>query len=165
VVAVSAGLRDLLFDLESADTTTALPNLLREAADHLFENTDLRCTVSVDTTGWNGQSTLSPTQRGQALRIVKEALINTRKHANAEHVLVRLVPGLEGVEVAVSDDGVGFDVGAVSSPRGHRGLANMRDRAAVSGGWCRVESDGQGATVRFWVPYDDSAPPWMAPEY
>ena len=165
LVSVTAGLRDLLFDLESADTTMALSDLLREAADHVFEDTGVHWTVSVDPSGWDGRSTLSPTHRGQALRIAKEALINVRKHANAQHVLVRLFPGPLGVQVTVSDDGAGFDVDAVSSPKGHRGLASMRDRAAISGGWCRIESDGQGVTVRFWIPYDDSAPPWMAPGY
>lgn len=162
---VTAGLRDLLFDLETVDMTEALPRILREAADHVFEDSDVRSTISADTTGWDGRSTLSQSDRGQALRIVKEALFNIRKHAKARNVLVKLVPDARGVEVAVTDDGVGFDAESISPRPGHRGLANMRDRAAVSGGWARVESDSGGTTVRFWMPYDESALPWMAPEY
>jgi signal transduction histidine kinase len=53
----------------------------------------------------------------------------------------------------VADDGVGFDVDSVPTRPGHRGLANMRDRAEVSGGWCRVQQEEHGTTVRFWMPY------------
>ena len=75
------------------------------------------------------------------------------KHARARTVLVRVVNGTDGVEVTVTDDGVGVDVDALAHRPGHRGLATMRDRAELTGGWCRVESaPGQGTTLRFWLP-------------
>jgi len=86
---------------------------------------------------------------------VKEALINARKHARATEVVVTVRPGSEGVEIVVHDDGRGFD--AETSPRGHRGLVNMYDRAAVSGGWCRIEHADPRTLVRVWLPYDASA--------
>lgn len=165
VESVSGGLRDLLFDLETTDTTVPLSRLLREAADHLFEHSDVDCLVTVDDSGWDGRSTLAQTNRVQALRIVKESLINVLKHARADRVSVEVVPGAEGVQVTVTDDGVGFDVGSVVTRPGHRGLVNLRDRAAVVGGWCRIESDERGTAVVFWLPYDEAGPDWMAPGY
>jgi signal transduction histidine kinase len=164
VASVSHGLRDLLFDLETTDTSLPLSELLREAADHLLEDSGIDWTVTFDPTGWDGTRRLAQTARVQTLRLVKEALANVRKHAQATRVTVRLVPTSDGVDGEVVDDGVGFDPASARPRRGHRGLANMRDRAAVSGGWCRVESTGQGTTVSFWMPYDD-ARDWMAPEY
>jgi signal transduction histidine kinase len=150
---VAAGLRDLLFDLETVDSSEAMPGTLREVADHIFEDTCVRSQVAVDTAAWDGHSTLTQSDRGQALRIVKEALINVRKHADAENVAVTIVPGERGVEVTVSDDGAGFDPSSTAPRPGHRGLATIRDRAEVSGGWARVESDSGGTTIRFWMPY------------
>jgi signal transduction histidine kinase len=70
-------------------------------------------------------------------------------------VVVNVVAETEGVRVEVIDDGHGFTVSPGARAPGHRGLANMVDRASVSGGWCRIESDQNGTTVRFWMPYDD----------
>jgi signal transduction histidine kinase len=100
---------------------------------------------------------LRPSDGRQALRIAKEAMINARKHARATEVVVTIRPRDTGVELVVRDDGVGFE--AMTSPRGHRGLLNMRDRAAVSGGWCRIEGAGPGTAVRVWLPYDEDADP------
>jgi PAS domain S-box-containing protein len=151
---VSAGLRDLLYELEPAMPDTALFEMLEGAAAHVFAESPCECFVTADLTSWDRNSRLSQTDRGQALRIAKEALINTRKHAGASRVDVRLVPQSAGVEVEVKDDGAGFDAEIGTSAPGHRGLANMRDRALVSGGWCRITSDEQGTSVRFWMPYD-----------
>ncbi len=49
-----------------------------------------------------------------------------------------------GVEIAVRDDGPGFDVAADSSSQG---LANMRDRIEVAGGTLTVESAAGAGTV------------------
>jgi signal transduction histidine kinase len=59
-----------------------------------------------------------------------------------------------GIEVAVTDDGSGFDrqQSGTSAP-GHIGLATMAERAELAGGWCTVKSSsGGGTSVRAWVP-------------
>ncbi len=67
-----------------------------------------------------------------AYRIVQEALTNTLKHAGTEvsaRVAIRCVNG--SVDIDVSDSGTA----AAPDPRGTgRGLAGMRQRAAVFGG-------------------------------
>lgn len=87
-------------------------------------------------------------------RVAQEALSNARKHANAQHVRVRLRQSDGGYCVTVRDDGDGFDAsGGATSPRGHVGLTSMRERAAVVGGSCSILSTpGDGTIVSVWVP-------------
>lgn len=85
-------------------------------------------------------------------RVAQEALRNVDRHACARAVEVRL-QGLDGgLQLAVQDDGVGFDPAAV---RGRRSLghASMRERIHLAGGELDIESaPGQGTTVVAWVP-------------
>jgi PAS domain S-box-containing protein len=163
VALVAADLRDLLFELEPASEHQPLAAMLQEAAAHIFAESDCRWSVTLDDDDRNGSNALSATNRGQALRIVKEALFNAREHSGAHRVLVHLAADADGVSVDVTDDGTGFTVGPSASAPGHRGLANMVDRASVSGGQCRIESDERGTRVRFWMPYDDATEPWLDP--
>ncbi|GCD90026.1 PAS domain S-box protein [Nocardioides sp. LS1] len=153
VSSVTTGLRHLLFDLEPVVPGVDLAKMLRDAADHTFAHVPMTWTVEVE---GEGSLDLPDELATQAFRIGQEALINVRKHARATHVRVLITPDDEGVEVAVIDDGVG--VPQTIEPRaGHRGLATMLDRATITGGWCRLESDGPGSTLRFWVPRRGSA--------
>jgi PAS domain S-box-containing protein len=98
-----------------------------------------------------------PDGDGRALvyRIAQEALVNVVKHAEASTVRVRLRSQGGSVLVTIADDGRGFDLTA--DPTRHFGLASMRERAEMTGGWCRVESaPGRGTVVEFLVPWDTS---------
>jgi PAS domain S-box-containing protein len=86
-------------------------------------------------------------------RIVQEALVNTRKHAQAANVTVALDERDYGYHVLVSDDGVGFVVDSAAPLPGHLGLRAMRERAALAGGWLSIDAaPGRGTTVEVWVP-------------
>ena len=87
-------------------------------------------------------------------RIAQEALANVRRHADAQRVSVNIEPMGGGYLVRIEDDGVGFDPQAQEGSRpGHLGLTAMRERAEMSGGWCRVTSElGRGTKVEFWMP-------------
>lgn len=86
-----------------------------------------------------------------AFRIVQEAVINSRKHAQPKLIEVTLEYSRQAVNVVVRDDGVGFDVAAVQDKLKsgkHFGLLNMQNRAQVLGGTLQVRSDpGKGARV------------------
>lgn len=89
-------------------------------------------------------------------RVVQEALTNVARHANATAVRVDLVLGAEAVACTIQDDGHGFDptaVSAASSARDRLGLDGMRERAALLGGECVIDSTpGKGTRVVLTVP-------------
>jgi signal transduction histidine kinase len=84
-----------------------------------------------------------------ALRIAHEALHNAVRHANADHVTVRLAGDPDKLVIEVSDDGVGFDPHAPDVRSRHLGLTSMEERARESRGRLKIRSaPGQGTTVR-----------------
>ena len=86
-------------------------------------------------------------------RIVQEALVNARKHAQASNVTVTLTEREAGYQVQVTDDGVGFAADALDASPGHLGVRAMRERALLAGGWLRIDAaPGQGTSVEVWVP-------------
>src|SRR5258707_6456261 len=88
-------------------------------------------------------------------RIAQEALHNAVKHARATRAELTLRATPEELELAVRDDGVGFDPNG-SFP-GHLGLRSMRERAATLGGTLEIESaPGGGTTVRARIPANGS---------
>ena len=76
-------------------------------------------------------------------RIVQEALSNAVKHADADEVSLRVRQLSDRVQVAVEDDGRGFDPEAV---RAGFGLTGMRERALLAGGRLWVSSEDGGPT-------------------
>ena len=76
-------------------------------------------------------------------RIVQEALSNAVKHAHAETVSLRVTQLPDRVQVAVEDDGGGFEPDAV---RAGFGLTGMRERALLAGGRMWITSAEGGPT-------------------
>jgi len=85
-------------------------------------------------------------------RVAQEALSNAARHAGASAVTVLLAPSGKGLQLAVSDNGSGFDP---DRPREHAslGLASMRERVRLLQGELDIASTpGRGTTVVAWVP-------------
>ena len=101
-----------------------------------------------------------PETRVILYRIAMEALVNVRKHARADLVLVRLENTDGGWRVQIDDDGSGFTPADNGSAPGHLGLTAMRERAQIAGGWWKLESrPGAGTSVSFWLPVVAEPPP------
>jgi len=82
--------------------------------------------------------------------IVREAVTNAGKHADAENLSLAIA--LEGgrMRVEVADDGCGFDPATAECGNG---LVNLRGRAQALGGTAEIESvPGQGTRVRLLLP-------------
>jgi signal transduction histidine kinase len=78
-------------------------------------------------------------------RIVKEACINTIKHAEAKRLRVELTVHARELTLVVADDGCGVGVKPTASDGGH-GLGNMRQRAESLGGAIRIGAALEGGT-------------------
>jgi signal transduction histidine kinase len=87
------------------------------------------------------------------IRIVREAIANTLRHAEARNVEVVLENNAERILLEVRDDGRGFDVAAAHNQTGHFGLVGMRERAAEIGATVEVASEaGRGTVVQVTMP-------------
>jgi two-component system sensor histidine kinase UhpB len=89
-------------------------------------------------------------------RVVQEALTNVARHAQAREVRIQLADTGHAVEVAIHDDGVGFDVNKTQEESGdgaHLGLIGMRERVQILGGRLEVESQAdRGTCIRVSLP-------------
>jgi len=86
---------------------------------------------------------------------VRELLLNVVKHADADGASVRLRWLESGVEVAVSDDGRGFEAAAPAPDESRSfGLFSIQERFDDLGGSVAIRSrPGEGTTVALVLPY------------
>jgi len=92
---------------------------------------------------------VEPARAREILRIAQEALANALRHAEAEHVWVRLGAKDGRLVLEVRDDGVGFDPDAAVVRSRRLGLTSMEERAQRLGGRLTLRSEpGAGTTVR-----------------
>ncbi|MBD3291386.1 MAG: hypothetical protein GF393_00570 [Armatimonadia bacterium] len=121
------------------------------------DRTEIAVSVRMQGDGWR----LSPDIEHATFRIVQEALTNTEKHAQADHVTVELTLAQSELQIVVTDDGVGFDLhdsDAGPSIEGGIGLHSMRERAEAIGGDLKIDSSpGEGTTITLTVPLDSEA--------
>jgi signal transduction histidine kinase len=90
----------------------------------------------------------------ELVRIACEAVGNAARHADPEHILLRL--GRRGAQLSMEivDDGRGFDVAGQGGVSTRFGLQTMHQRAEGLGGALQVESTScDGTTVRVLVPW------------
>jgi signal transduction histidine kinase len=93
----------------------------------------------------------SPVQIG-LYRILQEALTNVAKHSGAKAVSLRLARLATELEIAVSDDGCGFDAKAATVSSQRLGIRSMRERAAMLGGTVSFTSQGGGTKILLQLP-------------
>lgn len=80
--------------------------------------------------------------------VVKEALNNLFKYSEAKEAEVSFGKIKNALEIKVADDGIGFDINAVTD---RNGIRNMHTRIEAVGGEFRIIS-GNGTTVNISVP-------------
>jgi len=151
-------IRHMLFTLrplvlESQGLSAALKQLAEKMRDTHGQN------VLVDTDP-SVEELLEKNQQGVLFYIAEEAVNNARKHAQAEHIWVRLKANHDTLMLDIQDDGVGFNLGDVEDNydrRGSLGLVNMRERADMLSGTVRIDSaEGKGTRITVFVPLTQS---------
>lgn len=152
-----AGAREAILGLRA----TARPGrgfvaILREYLDRFAAQAGL--TVELLGVGPDDELRLSPETEHHVLRIIQEALANIRKHAEATHAWVRFEPNGQYLQVAIDDDGKGFNPSQLRPSLQPRfGLHMMRERAEAFGGALAVQArPGGGSRIIVTVPRNGS---------
>jgi signal transduction histidine kinase len=143
-------IRATIFALQSASGTTrgvrsGVMDVIEEVAPTLRRSPRVRFDGPID-------AIVDDDVLEQLLPMLREALTNVAKHAEARDVEVELSVDQAGMLLRVRDDGRGIDPDA---PRGF-GLANLTERAAGLGGTLTISSgrDGRGTSLVLRIPDD-----------
>jgi signal transduction histidine kinase len=101
-------------------------------------------------------------KQGVIFYIAEEAVNNARKHAAASNIWVRLKQLESGLSLLeIQDDGIGFDVNAVTKSYDQRsslGMVNLRERTELVNGLLNIQSQpGKGTLIQVYVPLTEEA--------
>jgi signal transduction histidine kinase len=144
-------LRDVSHELHP----TVLDDLgLIPAFEFLAKGMSMRAGLRVAVEGAAGER-LPPAIETALYHIVVEALTNVARHARASRATIRLERDASKVHCVVKDDGAGFDVKAVLSRRGQRGLglAGIRERLKPLMGSVEISSaPARGTELSIEIP-------------
>ena len=107
-------------------------------------------------------SNLSSSVQIALYRILQEALTNVARHSGAKAVSIRFARLTRALEIAVIDDGCGFDAEAVAVSSHRLGIQSMRERAALLGGTVRFLPQRKGTKMLVQIPLADQESQSMA---
>ncbi len=137
-----------------SDSLQSLVDYMAHFANELFEGSATRCRL--DLPHDLPARPLPPDMRHNIFLIVKEALTNALKHADATEVNVqaKVVAGM--LEISIQDNGKGQTPPTPKVEGKRHGLGNMQHRAENIGGMLTVQfAPGQGTCIRLQVPLPD----------
>ena len=133
------------------DTLDSLASYLGNFAQEYLVPLNVRCRLDVPLQ--LPHLPINAEMRHNIFLAFKEALHNVVKHSGASEVSVSLATDGAGFQLAVRDNGQGFDPKAITPLPGRgNGLKNMRQRLEKIAGCCEIQSaPGAGAEIRFFV--------------
>lgn len=134
--------RAAIDDLRSASGN--LSESIQEKVNRFTQATGISCETEISI----HENELSNEITNHAIGILSEALANVTRHAQAQEVRVKFIVQKEKLELEVQDDGKGFDVSQESNS-GHYGLLGMRERARLTNGSLKIESNPNGTRIHF----------------
>lgn len=159
--ALDESLREFAHSIRS---TTAVARPVADAVQHELRSLESHTDIETELVVHGDLGSLSDSQKIVLFRVVQEALSNVRKHSEAKRVSVVLRSKRTFVDVAVIDDGQGFDPRALGTER--LGLAGISERVRLLGGAVEIEtSTGLGTTVRATLPQWRPSSPASATVY
>jgi two-component system, NarL family, sensor kinase len=117
--------------------TLGLPAALQSLGDEMFGHKANTFQMEIE----GAPHDLPDDVKTVLFRIAQEAMTNIQKHADSDHVSVRLAFDDDGITMSVHDDGRGFDAESMrQNPSRGIGLRNMRERIETVGGQLAVWS-------------------------
>ncbi len=159
---VAATARDAIRSLEQViwsvgpqyDTLSQLIGRIFRYAEEYFADTPVRCRFATPPS--IPPLRLTPEVRQNVFAACKEAMNNVLKHSHATGLQIEVAMLPRWLQVEISDDGCGFDVGAALPDAGiarGNGLPNLYKRMRDIAGECEIISHpGRGTRVRLRMP-------------
>ena len=147
LIALDEGLRRLS---STARSPLLEPGSLAQALAAVTEAFTARAGIVPRTEISGDIDSLTDSQRIALVSLVREALANVRRHADAERVTITIAADENAITVEIEDDGAGFDPaveGLRAAREGHLGLIGMRERMRMLGGDTRFSSTPGGPTT------------------
>lgn len=148
--------RRIIYDLRpmSLDDLGLVPTVQRYA-NTFTDNTGIQSQVEVSGNLEDLKSIVSLT----AFRVIQEALNNIKKHSKASLVKIRLENKGENINIAIIDNGVGFDVANLkrdsTNIQSGFGMYSMRERLDLITGTIDIQSEvGKGTGIFVTMPKD-----------
>jgi signal transduction histidine kinase len=142
-------IRRYIFDLRGELPEDNLETGLRKMLKDFRVNTLLE--IDFDASGQDPQ-VLGAERRQHVFQIVREALANAARHAQAKRVEVSLNYGANALQIRISDNGVGL-IALPINDKG-QGLRNIRERTRLLEGTLDMDSaPDRGVTLVLTVPY------------
>jgi signal transduction histidine kinase len=134
--------------LDELGVGPALDALVREATD--ADGVSVEASVALAYEEGRADSRLAPELESTIYRLTQESVNNALKHASPGAVTIEITESDRTVTLRVSDDGSGFDPGAVTE---RFGLVGMRERVELAGGALEVDSKpGHGTVISAELP-------------
>lgn len=104
----------------------------------------------------NLSALLSSKAEIQLIRIIQEALMNIRRHANAHTVTIKVSKDVDRLVLTIIDDGVGFRLEDI--PQESLGLRIIHERASSVGATVGIDSvEGIGTVLKIDLPSYEGA--------
>jgi signal transduction histidine kinase len=127
-----------------SDTLSSLMEYISHFASEFFENASTRCRLEIPDDV--PDCSLNSEIRHGLFLVVKEALNNVLKHAQASEVHIHIFIVASTLKISIADNGCGFAPDENAPDRKRNGLENMRKRIEGFGGEFSIESQRGGGT-------------------
>lgn len=153
--------KQLLSELKAISASLNTDYIMKIGFASALENELLRVSKSMESPAVLSKSgeefRLSPDREIILFRLCQEVLNNSIRYASATQIQVRLDYLEEGIELELSDNGVGFDMDQVENNKDSKkestGLINIKKRADVIKAILRINSTiGKGTEVLIQIP-------------
>ncbi|MCJ7703335.1 MAG: sensor histidine kinase [Anaerolineales bacterium] len=146
-----ADARRVIGDLREAPATpNDLGDAIREEVERFKHTTGINCQLDLCIPERLPRQTAE-----NAIRAIREGLMNIAKHAEASQVSIQIAWSSADLIMEITDDGVGFSPAVRVGKSGHYGLLGMRERTRILGGTLSLQSEpNQGTRIRIELPLD-----------
>ncbi|MBL7939648.1 MAG: sensor histidine kinase [Flavobacteriales bacterium] len=138
-------LKDIVWSVDpEQDTWQGLVHHARVYAQRVLDGTGVEADLQFGHSG--PDAPIDPATKRNIFLVLKEALNNALKYAQASRISVHLNTSMHGFQLTVSDNGPGFD--PVNASQAGNGLRNMRTRAERLRAELRIRAnDPQGTRL------------------